>query len=225
MGGSKVSSRGNSVIWRYIITHDGGLAPHILNGMCSLTVCKPVIRRYAIPGEWIVAFVRASKSRGRPLVQYAMKVADNPSFEEYCRENMGLRRDAIYRYDSESKGVWFDNGYRDHDPTNGDAGLKDKGGKHALISTVFVHFGSEPMDLQFALMPLCDKRGLCTESVVSELFHRTQGQSKFCSREAYEVFVEWIENLPRDRSTPGHHSPFPKLSAANLRLGKSARCH
>jgi hypothetical protein len=112
-----------------------------------------------------------------------MRISENPSFESYCCAYIGLRRDAIYRYDLNANGEWFDNGYGDHGPPN-EQGPKDKGGRHALTSTEFVHFGSRPRDLRFELAAFCHERGLRVEGVVAELVHPTQGQSKYCSRQA-----------------------------------------
>lgn len=211
------SSQIRPVIWRYVIVHDAGLAPHISGGVCSLVVCKPKIRRHAKPGEWVMAFVKAAKSNGNPLVQYVMKVADNPSFEKYCRENIGRRRDAIYRYNSNHRGTWFDNGYSDHAPTDAQ---KDQGGQHALVSTEFAHFGSQPRNLLLELMPICDVLGLRADTIVEELVHRTQGESKYCSPEAYKVFVSWIAGLPKDHKAPPCYPSFPPIATSRSPDGK-----
>lgn len=207
------SSPNSAVIWRYVIKYDGGLAPHISGGLCSLALCKPRIRRYAKPGEWIIAFVAKGKANGRPLIQYAMKVAENPSFENYCIQYGGKRRDAIYRYDLSPNGEWFDNGYGDHDPLeNKKSELRDKGGEHALIAAEFIHFGSEPRDLRLVLMPACDALGIDVETVVDCLMHWTQGHKKWCSRQVYKVFTTWIEGLQKSKEPPPHHKPWPPVA-------------
>jgi hypothetical protein len=192
-----------------VIKHDTGLAPHITNGICSLTVCKPKIRQYARPGEWILAFAPKAESGGEPLVKYVMKIDDNPSFEVYCRINFLKRRDAIYRYDSGKDGQWYDNGYHDHSPSEAGQEAKDKRGLHALIGSNYVHFGVYPRNLRFDLMPLCEKRSLNVDTIVSELIHTTQGQSKYCSQDAFDVFLDWVNQLPRSDSPPHTHPPFP----------------
>jgi hypothetical protein len=203
------SSQSRAVLWRYVIKHDTGLAPHIANGMCSLTVCKPKIRQYAKPGEWIMAFAPRAESKGNPLVKYLLKVGSNPPFETYCRDHFGKRRDALYRYDAGWNGQWFDNGHGDHPPSEIGQAEKDKRGLHALVGTEYFHFGSRPRNLLFELMPFCEKRGLSVDSIVAELVHSTQGQSKYCSNDALAVFLAWVGGLPKSSNPPATHPLFP----------------
>jgi hypothetical protein len=96
---------------------------------------------------------------------------------------------------------------------------KDQGGQNALVSTEFVHFGLKPRNLLFELMPICDALALRADAIVGELVHRTQGESKYCSPEAYKAFVSWVEGLPKDRRAPAYHPPFPKTSGAQSVAG------
>ena len=41
----------------YKIVTDFGTAPHISNGYLTLTICKPVIRKTAVPGDYVLALV------------------------------------------------------------------------------------------------------------------------------------------------------------------------
>lgn len=41
-------------IYRYVLDYDGGMAPHPKRGILSLATCKPVIRRCAQAGDWVV---------------------------------------------------------------------------------------------------------------------------------------------------------------------------
>ena len=166
-----------------------------------------------------MAFAKAADANDEPLVKYVMRVAETPSFDEYCRANIGKRRDAIYRYGPNADGVWVDNGYGDHDPTKIDHGIRDKGGRHVLVATEFVHFGDKPRNLIFELMPFCDKRGLQAQDVAHELWHRNRGQSKYCSDDAFAIFLEWVSGLPSDTVTPSHHAPFPIGRASGTRSG------
>lgn len=208
-------------IWRYVLASDTGLAPHILDGVCSLAVCKPMIRRYGRPGEWVMGFATAAESDGNPLVKYVMYVTDKLPFENYCRAWGGKRRDAFYRYDDDADGVWYDNGYSDHDSSKGDEERRDKGGRHVLVSTDFLHFGTKPRNLIFELMPICERKGLYADEIAHKLWHRGIGQSKYCCPNAYEVFREWIAGLRLDKAKPLHYASFPKEHAHR---GLAATC-
>lgn len=80
--------------YRYILTHDSGMAPCPDGGLISLATCKPVIRRVAQPGDWVLGFRPGSLERG--LMLWAGKVAERMSHGEYQRQHTN-RSDAVYR--------------------------------------------------------------------------------------------------------------------------------
>jgi len=41
-------------LYTYCIPYDDGAAPNPYWGICTLVICKPVIRRTAEVGDWIV---------------------------------------------------------------------------------------------------------------------------------------------------------------------------
>ena len=41
-------------IYSYVLRTDDGAAPNPLWGTCTLTICKPVIRRTAKVGDWVI---------------------------------------------------------------------------------------------------------------------------------------------------------------------------
>jgi hypothetical protein len=81
-------------IYCYILTHDTGMAPCPENGLITLGTCKPVIRRVARPGDWILGFRPGSRIRG--LVLWAGKVERSITHGEYQR-GFPKRSDAAYR--------------------------------------------------------------------------------------------------------------------------------
>lgn len=81
-------------IYRYILTHDSGMAPCPENALISLATCKPVIRRVARKGDWVLGFRPGSLFRG--LVLWAGKVEKSMSHGEYQRAHP-TRSDAVYR--------------------------------------------------------------------------------------------------------------------------------
>ena len=81
-------------IYRYILTSDTGMAPGIDNGLVSLATCKPVIRRCAEPGEWVIGFLASPAPSG--MVAWAGRVSRSLAVGDYEREFRG-RSDAVYR--------------------------------------------------------------------------------------------------------------------------------
>ena len=81
-------------IYRYILSHDFGMAPCPDGGRITLATCKPVIRRMARPGDWVLGFRPGSLERG--LLLWAGKVERVLDHGSYEREYRG-RADAVYR--------------------------------------------------------------------------------------------------------------------------------
>lgn len=84
-------------IFSYVLRHDDGAAPNPFWGMCTLTICKPVIRRNAAEKDWIIGTgSKNSKLKdgktydfSKNLV-YAMKVTKIlplPQYDAFCKEN------------------------------------------------------------------------------------------------------------------------------------------
>jgi len=44
-------------LYSYTVRYDDGAAPNPFNGMCTLAICKPAIRRTAAPGDATVCRV------------------------------------------------------------------------------------------------------------------------------------------------------------------------
>jgi len=59
--------------YSYLVEHDFGLAPNPFGGYCTLTVCKPIIRKSSKLriGDWIIGTgsVALSRTFGRKLKQ------------------------------------------------------------------------------------------------------------------------------------------------------------
>jgi hypothetical protein len=81
-------------ILRYILQHDGGMAPCIDDGLVSLATCKPKIRGTAKPDEWVIGFCPRPHPRG--LVIWAGRIAHSVEVGNYERQHRG-RSDAVYR--------------------------------------------------------------------------------------------------------------------------------
>jgi hypothetical protein len=85
----------------YKMTVDDGGAPCVQDGMLTLAICKPTIRRVAPEGSVIIAFAGNCMSRDGYLdncVVYAAVVSKRvPNREYYSERRYAHRRDCIYK--------------------------------------------------------------------------------------------------------------------------------
>ena len=70
-------------VYSYILTSDTGFAPNPFWGYCTLACCKPMIRRTASVGDWIVGLT--PKALGHRIA-YAMKVSEKITMADYWRD-------------------------------------------------------------------------------------------------------------------------------------------
>ena len=66
-------------VYSYIVSTDSGFAPNPFGEFCTLSCCKPVIRRSASVGDWVVGL--APKSLGNGIV-FAMEVTEKMTITE-----------------------------------------------------------------------------------------------------------------------------------------------
>lgn len=81
----------------YRIVTDAGAAPHISDGYLTLTICKPVIRKGADVGDYVLALVAQSNPnipkkhpQAHFLAAYLFKVTEKvrmEKYEEWCKEH------------------------------------------------------------------------------------------------------------------------------------------
>jgi len=69
-------------VYMYVVARDFGFAPNPFHGVCTLATCKPMIRRAAQAGDWVIGMGGAQlKAVGRCI--YAMQVTDALTFDAY----------------------------------------------------------------------------------------------------------------------------------------------
>ena len=154
-----MKSKENLTLYSYCIPIDDGAAPNPYWGICTLTICKPVIRRVAKVGDWVVGI----GSKNSPIgdisnsAVYVMKITKKLTMQEYddfCKKKYPNKipdwysedfykrvGDCIYDFSETSlpklrKSV--------HTEKNKD---KDLNGQYALISNHFYYFGDKPIPL------------------------------------------------------------------------------
>ena len=69
-------------LFTYVLRWDSGFAPNPYFGICTLATCKPGIRKFAKPGDWVAGIGSNQNGRQGRLV-YAMRVEEKLSFDEY----------------------------------------------------------------------------------------------------------------------------------------------
>nr|VFJ59871.1 MAG: hypothetical protein BECKDK2373B_GA0170837_10879 [Candidatus Kentron sp. DK] len=99
-------------LFSYIVAHDYGFAPNPFFGVCTLATCKPIIRRTATIGDWIIG-TGSSKNRKQGSIVYVMRITEKMTFNEYWRDERFLRKRPNLR--GSKKQAFGDNIYfKDH---------------------------------------------------------------------------------------------------------------
>lgn len=181
-------------IYSYVLRIDNGAAPNPFWGICTLTICKPAIRRNAQIGDWVIG--TGSKNTklkdGKPCdfsdrIVYAMKITGKKSlseYDEFCKKHLTNKipkweakdwrlrvGDCIYDYSTNSeptirKGV--------HNESNRQ---RDLAGQYSLLSDHFYYFGADARTLPPQL---------------KELIKKNQGHKKIEKPDLIQKFEEWI---------------------------------
>jgi hypothetical protein len=141
----------------YVVARDFGFAPNPFYGFCTLATCKPIIRKSAKIGDWVVGTGSARKALQGNLV-YAMRVDEIITYDDYWRDprfadkrpNLrGSKKQAfgdnIYHRDTES-GPWVqvDSHHSLSDGTANPRNVEnDTQTPNVLIATDFAYFGGE----------------------------------------------------------------------------------
>lgn len=133
-------NRTDSRIYRYVVRYDGGTAPRPFDGICSLAICKPGIRRGACPGDWVVGF----RSCHPGEVLYAMRVDEVLSLGDYWLDARFANRkpdatgypDNIYKCAADGALIQVPN-----DVHSRQDAAKDIDGRNVLLARTFWYFG------------------------------------------------------------------------------------
>lgn len=188
-------------LYSYVLRIDDGAAPNPFWGICTLTICKPAIRRTAQIGDWVIGTgsknthlkggVKADFSNS---IVYAMKVTDTKSLSDYdahCRQQLQnkipnwrttdwrLRMgDCIYNFSGGEeptmrKGI--------HNEKNKQ---RDLSGYNALLSDHFYYFGEAAIPLPTELL---------------SLLKRSQGHRVITQADLITRFEKWIKQFQRNK--------------------------
>ena len=183
-------------LYSYVVARDFGFAPNPFYGICSLCTCKPVIRRVACAGDWIIGTGSSRRARQNRLV-FAMRVTETLTFDDYWSDSRfknkipnlsGSKKQAFGDniYHRDARGEWIqENSHHSHN--DGTPNLRnivnDTQTDRVLISDDYVYFGGGGPELPVRFThPDCDLR--------ARRGHRSNFPSWFLSD-----VVSWIRSL------------------------------
>ncbi|HBH28492.1 MAG: hypothetical protein N839_0010695 [Desulfofustis sp. PB-SRB1] len=149
----------------YVVAHDTGFAPNPFWGFCTLATCKPVIRRTATIGDWVVGI--SPKRRGNRVV-FAMLVDEILDYVSYYRDHRFACKIPVY---SKNGVIWKagDNIYKPlangtfrqlrsmhsrGERENPQTKAHDLSGENILIAKKFHYFGASGPELPLHLTAL-----------------------------------------------------------------------
>ena len=81
-------------LFSYIVALDHGFAPNPFFGTCTLATCKPVIRRVASIGDWVIGTGSSQNKRQnrQGYLVYAMCITEIMTFNEYWEDERFQRK-------------------------------------------------------------------------------------------------------------------------------------
>lgn len=197
-------------VYRYILAHDGKIAPCPEDGQITLGTCKPVIRRCAKPGDWVAGFKPGSAIRG--LLLWAGRVDRILNHGDYQKQ-FPERTDAVYALQED--GLNYQRLDPDYHPSH-DEMRRDLSGPVLLFDPeVSVYLDGVPVAVPDNLMHLAPAgRG-----------HRVNGLSS----EDVRRFESWVGNLKQGqtdefRPDKSNRHPCAASRKAPLRASACGRC-
>jgi hypothetical protein len=183
-----------SRLFSYVVRWDDGAAPNPFWDVCSLVICKPVVRRTAAKEDWILGTGGKNSDCGDTTgrVIYAMRITEDvmtlAQYDEHCRRHLPLKLPKWKSTDLREKYGDCIYDFSTSPPTlrpschNAGNVEKDLAGRCALLSSEFYYFGKNAVPLPKSLLPVV-KDG--------------QGHKVKLNEPYKEEFVRWIRTQPR----------------------------
>ncbi len=185
-------------LFSYVVARDYGFAPNPFFGVCTLATCKPIIRRVASIGDWVIGTGSKSQDKRGHLV-YGMQVTEIMTFDEYWNDERFHRKrpnlrgskkqafgDNIYFKDDIGKWNQQDSHHslKDGSP-NGENIKHDTKTNRILLSTDFVYWGGSGPEIPSRFRSY-DGVDVCCA--------RTGHKSRF-PEDMINDFVDWFHSL------------------------------
>lgn len=209
-------------LFTYCIPYDDGAAPNPYWGTCTLAICKPVIRRTARKGDWVVGTGSKKTLTGNDFsncVIYAMKITEEPlsmaAYDAWTQKHLPekipdltskdlLRRvgDSIYDFSKappmQRKGV--------HSVDNMPRDLR---GENVLLSRNFYYFGNKPERLP---------------SELSVIVRQGQGHRVGANQSYVTKFLKWVKTQGFKKNCIVGEPDLLHLVAKELTMCAASRC-
>jgi hypothetical protein len=145
-------------LYSYVVRDDTGFSPNPFWGCCTLAGCKPVIRRTAEVGDWIVGL--SPKASGNRVV-FAMEVEEILDYKKYYRDQRFVDKipdytkgkmiykcgDNIYKPKPNGEFWQLRSMHSMGDQEDLDTKAHDLSGVNVLIARTFHYFGASGPEL------------------------------------------------------------------------------
>jgi hypothetical protein len=186
--------------YTYKVSRDYGFAPNPFNGVCTLATCKPLIRKHAEVGHYIIGLGSKQMKNDNTIV-YAMQVDAIMSFNEYFDDprfqskkprmngsKKALRGDNIYYKDSENEWNQLHSHHSYPGGSTNTINLKtDTSADRVLISYNYRYFGK-------CAIPIPDE-------FMNHVYKKTQGCKLIKDVDIAEKFIEYIYSYYDDQKS------------------------
>lgn len=213
-------------LYSYVVARDFGFAPNPFFGFCTLSTCKPQIRKHASIGDWVIGTGAASYGyRGRLI--YAMCVDEVLNFDEYWdaprfflkRPNLTgslkvMYGDNIYHREG---GRWMqaDSHHSLPDGSVNNANLvPDTGVNRLLIATKFVYWGRSA--------PIIPSAFRHYGPIQEDICCPGRGQRNRFKSNLPQAFIEWLER-ENTWGVQGEPLEFARHKRQTLLASRSAK--
>ncbi|MBN9075059.1 MAG: hypothetical protein BGN87_23335 [Rhizobiales bacterium 65-79] len=202
-------------VYMYVVARDFGFAPNPFHGVCTLATCKPMIRRTAQVGDWVVGMGGAQlKAVGRCI--YAMQVTDALTFDAYwddpeyrCKRPVrnGSRKmimgDNIYHRPAGTT-AWAqeDSHHSQIDGSPEPSNIKnDTQTNRVLLSRNFYYFG--------------DAAPVAPEGILGQLgYHNGIGHRKFTLAQG-QPLLDWIQDQYKGQTNTIIGTPYQFMKSSS----------
>ena len=186
------------MLYSYVVARDYGFAPNPFYNVCTLATCKPLIRRRASRGDWVVG--TGSKTKGlQGRLVFAMQVAETLTLDQYWSDPRFFRKrphldgslkqalgDNIYHRAPKTRNWIQENSH--HSFSDGRPNphniANDTQTDRMLIGFDFAYWGRSgpliPRQFRTSHFNVCAHRG-----------HKC----KFSNEAAVNAFIQWIRSL------------------------------
>ncbi len=203
-------------LFSYKMTHDTGFAPNPFKGFLTLANCKPKIRKYRQPKEWVAGFTSVGlngDSVGREKLVYLMEITNKVDYYEYwTNPNYECKKpksgyvtienkagDNIYRPNANAP-LHFEQIEETKHHKEESLQKRDLGGEYTFISNHFFYFGSSPIDISKCVQKPHIPEGICPHGLITDnaqafiSFVEKKAKKKHCIQPGIYAFPHKWEN-------------------------------